>query len=86
MMTTIHTAGDLGARINNLKNGSKAPEPDPYVAFVKGGPDLVLGYCDDVVLGDKIVPLTPELRQEILAANKAWPPRRCASLAQASKH
>ncbi len=44
--------------------------PDPYVAFVKGGPDLVLSYCDDVVLGDKIVPLTPELRDEILAANK----------------
>ncbi len=70
MMTTIHEAGDLGAKINNLKNGSRAPEPDPYVAFVKGGPDLVLSYCDDVVLGDKIVPLTPELREEILAANK----------------
>ena len=70
MMTTIHEAGELGARINSLKNGSAAPEPDPYVAFVKGGPDLVLSYCDDVVLGDKIVPLTPELREEILAANK----------------
>ena len=70
MMTTIHEAGDLGAKINNLKNGSRAPQPDPFVAFVKGGPDLVLSYCDDVVWGDKIVPLTPELRQEILAANK----------------
>ena len=70
MMTTIHEAGDLGAQINNLKNGSKTPEPDPYVAFVKGGPDLVLSYCDDVVWGDQIVPLTPELREEILAANK----------------
>ncbi|MGC9335360.1 MAG: cation-translocating P-type ATPase, partial [Anaerolineae bacterium] len=47
-----------------------ASEPDPYVAFVKGGPDIVLSYCDDVVLGDQIVPLTPELREEILAANK----------------
>jgi Ca2+-transporting ATPase len=71
MMTTIHQAGDLGTRINDLKNGSKAPTPDPYVAFVKGGPDLVLSYCDDVVLGDKIMPLTAELRQEILAANKS---------------
>jgi Ca2+-transporting ATPase len=70
MMTTIHEAGELGGRINDLKNGSRAPAPDPYVAFVKGGPDLVLSYCDDVVLGDKIVPLTPELRTEILAANK----------------
>ncbi len=71
MMTTIHEAGDLGPRINDLKNGSRAPEPDPYVAFVKGGPDLVLGYCDNVVLHEKIVPLTPELRAEILAANKS---------------
>ena len=71
MMTTIHEAGDLGVRINNLKNGSRAPQPDPYVAFVKGGPDLVLSYCDDVVFGDKIVPLTPELRQGILDANKS---------------
>jgi Ca2+-transporting ATPase len=38
MMTTIHEAGDLGTRINNLKNGSKAPKPDPYVAFVRAGP------------------------------------------------
>ncbi len=70
MMSTIHEAGDLGAKINDLKNGSAAPKPDPYVAFVKGGPDLVLSYCDDVVWGDKIVPLTPEMREEILAANK----------------
>jgi len=69
MMTTIHEARDLGASINELKNGSRAPVPDPYVAFVKGGPDLVLGYCDDVVLGDRIVPLTPDLREQILAAN-----------------
>ena len=70
MMTTIHEAGELGAKINDLKNGAGAPEPDPYVAFVKGGPDLVLSYCDDVVWDDKIVPLTPEIREEILAANK----------------
>lgn len=70
MMTTIHEAGNLGTCINDLRNGSRAQTPDPYVAFVKGGPDLVLGYCDEVVLGDKIAPLTPELRQEILAANK----------------
>ena len=85
MMTTIHEAGDLGTRINNLKNGSKAPTPDPYVAFVKGGPDLVLSYCDDVVLGDKIVPLTPELRQEILAAARVWPPLRCVCWAAPSR-
>ena len=71
MMTTIHEAGDLGARINSLRNGNGKLHPDPYVAFVKGGPDLVLSYCDDVVLGDQVIPLTPELREEILAANKA---------------
>jgi P-type Ca2+ transporter type 2C len=71
MMTTIHEAGDLATRINALKNGSAAPTPDPYVAFVKGGPDIVLSRCDDVVLGDRIVPLTPELRDVILEANHA---------------
>ncbi len=71
MMTTIHEAGDLGPRIHSLKNGSAPLEPHPYVAFVKGGPDLVLSYCYDVVLHNQIVPLTPELREEILAANKA---------------
>jgi Ca2+-transporting ATPase len=85
MMTTIHDANELGRRINNLKNGSKAPVPDPYVAFVKGGPDLVLSYCDDVVLGDKIVPLTPELRQEILAANKGMATSALRVLAGAFK-
>ncbi len=69
MMTTIHEAGDLAGKIHALKGGG-ASAPDGFVAFVKGGPDLVLSYCDDVVLGDKIVPLTPELRQQILAANK----------------
>ncbi len=71
MMTTIHEAGDLAPRIHSLQNGSAPLEADPYVAFVKGGPDLVLSYCDDVVWGDKILPLTPEMRSEILAANKA---------------
>jgi Ca2+-transporting ATPase len=71
MMTTIHEGCDLGSRINDLKNGRKAPIPDRYVAFIKGGPDLVLSNCDDVVLGNKIVPLTPDLREQILAANKS---------------
>jgi len=36
---------------------------------VKGAPDIVLEYCDDIMLDGQIAPLTPELRQEILAAN-----------------
>ncbi len=71
MMTTIHESCELGPFVNSLKNGNRAPTPDRYIAFVKGGPDLVLSYCDDVVFGDKIVPLTPELREEILEANHA---------------
>ncbi len=71
MMTTIHEAGELTQRIDRLKNGRGMPQPEPYVAFVKGGPDLVLSYCDDIVLGNEVVPLTPELRQEILAVNKS---------------
>jgi len=85
MMTTIHEAGDLGTCINDLRNGSRAPVPEPYVAFVKGGPDLVLSFCDDLVFGEQIVPLTPELRQEILDANKSMATSALRVLAGAFK-
>ena len=70
MMTTIHEAGDLAASIHQMRAEGNATAPDPYVAFIKGGPDIVLGFCDEIVLQDRIVPLTPELRSEILARNK----------------
>jgi Ca2+-transporting ATPase len=60
-MTTIHEAGKL--------DFAPGQTPQPYLVFVKGAPDIVLGYCDDVVLHGQTVPLTAEMRQSILAAN-----------------
>jgi len=71
-MTTIHQVGDLGLRISDFGD-ARSPDPgqtpQSYLAFVKGAPDIVLEYCDDIMLDGQIAPLTPELRQEILAAN-----------------
>jgi Ca2+-transporting ATPase len=41
----------------------------PYVAFVKGAPDIVLEYCDSIIEDGQVRLLTPEKRQEVLAAN-----------------
>ncbi|MCS7039059.1 MAG: HAD-IC family P-type ATPase, partial [Caldilineales bacterium] len=70
MMTTIHEAGALAQRLNLRKNVGAWPEANRYIAFVKGGPDLVLSQCDHILLDDEIVPLTPEMRETILAANQ----------------
>ena len=65
-MTTIHpTAGWPEGPLGDGEDG--AP---PFVAFVKGAPDIVLGYCEDIALNGHNEPLTPELRQTVLASNK----------------
>jgi Ca2+-transporting ATPase len=71
-MTTIHRAGDLGLRaadFGDRRPATPGQSPQAYLAFVKGAPDVVLEYCDDIALDGRIAPLTPELRQTILAAN-----------------
>ncbi len=71
-MTTIHQVTGAGWRIADFGDRKEAaPEqvPQPYIAFTKGAPDIVLEYCDDILLDGKVVPLTPEMRQKILAAN-----------------
>ncbi len=42
----------------------------PLVAFVKGAPDIVLEYCDCIAEDGQVKLLTPEKRQQILAANQ----------------
>jgi P-type Ca2+ transporter type 2C len=65
-MTTIHpTEGWPQSPLGDENN----PAP-PFVAFVKGAPDIVLGYCDDIALNGHNEPLTPELRKTVLASNK----------------
>jgi Ca2+-transporting ATPase len=66
-MSTIHQLA--------VSNGSPQGPGDflsraPWVAFVKGAPDIVLEYCDCIVEDGQVKPLTPEKRAQILAANK----------------
>jgi Ca2+-transporting ATPase len=55
-MTTIHRASEdsFGA---------------PYVAFVKGAPDILLDQCIHILRDGQVRALQPEDRQEILSAN-----------------
>ncbi len=65
-MTTIHQILDSGSGMWGFGKAN----PHPYVAFVKGAPDIVLGYCDHIVECGEVRPLTEEKRQEILEANQ----------------
>jgi Ca2+-transporting ATPase len=60
-MMTIH---DLKSPLPGLKNGTGK------IAFIKGAPDVVLEYCNRISDQNQIVTLTPELRDEALAANQ----------------
>ncbi len=61
-MTTIH-------QINDSKGGL-AFECPPITAFIKGAPDIVLDLCTQVLLDGKAVPVTPELKNQILGINR----------------
>lgn len=45
-------------------------EGDKIVQYTKGAPDEILKCCTSILKSNQIVPLTEELRQEVLAANK----------------
>ncbi len=65
-MTTIHEVDKDTRKQGSEGSGSLST---PFLAFVKGAPDIVLEYCDDILLDGRAVPLTAALRDEILAAN-----------------
>jgi len=44
--------------------------PAPVLAFVKGAPDIVLEYCDSVMLDGRAQPLTDDIRRQIMNANQ----------------
>ncbi len=50
-----------------LQNGLL--EPEKYLMFTKGSPELTLERCDRIHTGDRIVPITPEQRAQILSQN-----------------
>ena len=56
-----------------------------FEQYTKGAPDVVVGLCAQVYDGDKIVPMTDERREQILAANKAMADQALRVLALASR-
>ncbi len=63
--------------VHKTKNG--------IVQYTKGAPDEVLKVCSTCLRDGKIVPLTEEIRMEILAANKAMADKALRVLAAAMK-
>ena len=56
-----------------------------FLQFTKGGPDVVLRCCTSYLKDGKKLPLTPQAREEILAANKAMADRALRVLAAAER-
>ena len=56
-----------------------------FEQYTKGAPDVVLGLCTKVYDGEKVVDMTDERRQQILAANKAMADDALRVLALASR-
>ena len=56
-----------------------------FEQYTKGAPDVVLNLCTQVYDGDKIVPMTEERREQLLAANKAMADEALRVLALASR-
>ena len=63
-MTTIHSHDEIHDRIS--PSGFAYP---PFIAFVKGAPDVVLDLCGGVLQNGQVVALTEEKRKEILEHN-----------------
>ncbi len=59
-------------RSRGVEGAINVPEiipPSPYVMFTKGSPELVLELCQQFKLGDQIVALTPQHREQVLLEN-----------------
>ena len=74
-MTTIHRVdGSTSSQVDKGTPALSALLPvylsTPYIAFVKGAPDILLQQCDSILEHDQAQPLTEAKRQEILAANQ----------------
>lgn len=69
MMTTVNRNATTGQR----------------VAHVKGAPDLLLAHCTSAMINGKRVPMSDELRADIVAANKAMADKALRVLAAAVK-
>ncbi len=55
------------------------------VSFTKGAPDIVIDYCDRILLDGEVKDFTPELKQEALDKNSAFAQQALRCLAYAYK-
>jgi Ca2+-transporting ATPase len=80
-MSTVHSFASLKDKQISMDN-DQIPKPNiarsgqifghsPYVAFVKGAPDMLLERCTQVVANGGVRSLDETWRQNILAANEA---------------
>jgi Ca2+-transporting ATPase len=70
LMSTLHEVKEAVPEASPFNKPEDAPH---YALCVKGAPDVVLAACSRIQrLNDESAPLTPELRQKVLAANAAF--------------
>ena len=79
MMTTLHRIEDPAA---NLTDGSGRAE-NPVIQYTKGAYDMVFGNCTGLLRGGQIVPMTEELRAELLQITKSYADQALRVLAAA---
>ena len=46
--------------------------PTRLVSFTKGAPDIILDRCSHISIGGEVIPLTPELKDEIMKTNSGF--------------
>ena len=64
-MTTIHSVPEAPAA-----GPASAPGAAPFVAFVKGAPDVILDLCGQVLEGGQAVGMSAQMRESILGQNR----------------
>lgn len=58
---------------------------DGFIQYTKGAPDVILSQCTHALVGGEIVPISRELMQKALAANKAMADKALRVLAVAMR-
>ncbi|MBQ8504397.1 MAG: cation-translocating P-type ATPase [Clostridia bacterium] len=56
-----------------------------YIQFTKGGPDVILSRCTTAIIDGKEVPLTDDVKEKIMASNKAMADKALRVLALSMK-
>lgn len=59
--------------------------PEKIVSFTKGAPDIIIDRCSHISINDKVVPLTAELKSEVLSVNSKFSKNALRVLAFAYK-